>query len=201
MARIRSCRSDDLDSLYRICLATGDSGADASALYRDPKILGHVYAGPYLALAPDCAFVVEDREDVAGYIVGAPDTMAFERRLGSEWWPILRKNYGDPSAPRTPDDRMAHFIHHPNRTPRRIAEAYPAHLHINLLPRLQGRGIGVRLIDHWLAAMGKKGVPAAHLAVGARNERAVRFYARYGFGEIERTGPPFDVIWFGIAVS
>ena len=54
------------------------------------------------------------------------------------------------------------------------------------------------MIDRWLAAVGALGAPAAHLAVGARNARAVEFYRRYGFRELERTGPPFDVIWFGI---
>jgi hypothetical protein len=45
MAQIRTFRPGDLDSLYRICLATGDAGADAAHLYRDPELIGHVYAG------------------------------------------------------------------------------------------------------------------------------------------------------------
>ncbi len=68
---------------------------------------------------------------------------------------------------------MAHHIHHPDRTPRRINEIYPAHLHINLLPRFQGRGIGKSLIDHWLAKVRALGTSGAHLAVGTRNQRAV----------------------------
>ena len=88
---------------------------------------------------------------------------------------------------------MQRLIHHPSRMLQRIVEAYPAHLHINLLPRLQGRGLGKRLLDTWREAVG---VPA-HLAVGGRNARAVRFYRAYGFHEIERFAA-FDVIVFGI---
>jgi ribosomal protein S18 acetylase RimI-like enzyme len=201
MATIRPARRDDLDALYSVCLATGDAGRDAAGLYRDSKILGEVYAAPYAFHAPESAFVVHDREGVAGYIVGAADTHAFEKTLEAEWWPELRKRYAEPASPGTPDERMAWLIHHPPRTPRRICEPWPAHLHINLLPRLQGRGIGAQLIDRWLAAVGTLGARGAHLAVGARNARAVSFYRRYGFRELERTGPPFDVIWFGIGTK
>jgi ribosomal protein S18 acetylase RimI-like enzyme len=198
MAAIRPYRPDDLGALYRICLKTGDAGRDASALYCNAEILGQVYAAPYATYAPESAFVVEDREGVAGYILGPADTHSFEKTLEAEWWPQLRNRYPAPAAPQTPDERIAWLIHHPPRTPRRISEPWPAHLHINLLPRLQGLGFGSRLIDHWLAAVAALGAQAAHLAVGARNERAVAFYRRYGFRELERTGPPFDVIWFGI---
>ena len=43
---IRRYRSGDLRDLYRICLRTGKSGDDATALYRDPDLLGHIYAAP-----------------------------------------------------------------------------------------------------------------------------------------------------------
>lgn len=198
MAVIRPYRATDLGALYRICLETGDAGQDATALYCDSKILGDVYAAPYAIHCPDSTFVVEDQDGVAGYVLGPADTHGFEKTLEAEWWPQLRARYPDPPAPRTQDERMAWLIHHPQRTPRRISEPGPAHLHINLLPRLQGQGIGSRLIDHWLATVGALGAAAAHLVVGARNARAVAFYRRYGFRELERSGPPFDVIWFGI---
>src|SRR5665213_4601378 len=44
MTDIRPYRADDLAALYEICLKTGDSGKDATALYDDPKLIGHVYA-------------------------------------------------------------------------------------------------------------------------------------------------------------
>jgi ribosomal protein S18 acetylase RimI-like enzyme len=194
MAEIRPYRPSDLDELYDICLRTGDAGQDATPLFSDPKLIGHVYAGPYGVLAPDRAFVAEDAEGVCGYVIGAADTREFEERLEREWWPGLRARYADAHAPATPDERMRRLIHHPLRMPRRISEAYPAHLHIDLLPRLQGRGMGKRMIDRWRAHAGRP----THLAAGERNARAVRFYHAYGFAEIARFG---EVIVFGIGES
>jgi ribosomal protein S18 acetylase RimI-like enzyme len=200
MATIRSYRPDDLDALYRICLLTGDAGKDATHQFDDPKLLGHVYAAPYAVLSPETVFVAEDGEGVAGYIVGPVDTHAFEKRLEAEWWPHLRAQI--PAPGRTPagrrDDRMREHIHRPPHTPRRISEPYPAHLHINLLPRLQGQGLGARLIDRWLAAVRERGARGAHLGVGEANARAIGFYRAYGFREILRTGAPYNVIFFGV---
>ena len=98
MAEIRALRREDRDALYAICLKTGDAGQDATALYRDPELLGHLYAGPYAALEPESAFVLEDDAGIGGYIVGARDTYAFETRLEAEWWPGLRARYPDPEA-------------------------------------------------------------------------------------------------------
>jgi ribosomal protein S18 acetylase RimI-like enzyme len=203
MVDIRAYRPGDLDTLYDICLTTGDDGRDATHLYRDPKVIGHVYAGAYGVLSPETAFVVEDGEGAGGYIIGPADTNAFEKRCEAEWWPALRARYADPSGDRTRwtwDERMAHHIHHPDRAPRRINEIYPAHLHINLLPRFQGRGIGKRLIDRWLAEVGAMGASSACLRTGERNPRAVRFYRACGFHEVERFGDAEDGILFGIAL-
>lgn len=195
---LRACRASDLDRLYDICLKSGDAGQDATALYCDPKILGHIYAAPYGLLEPESCFVLEDTHGVGGYIVGTRDTYAFEKRLEHAWWPDLRALYPEPPDQSTPDRRRMHFFHHPTRTPRVINEPYPAHLHINLLPRFQGKGWGKRMIDRWLDAMRERGVRGAHLGVGRRNARAVRFYLKYGFKEIAREG---DTLILAIKLS
>ncbi|HWA92788.1 MAG TPA: GNAT family N-acetyltransferase [Rhizomicrobium sp.] len=196
MVEIRPYRATDLATIYDICLKTGDAGRDATGLYGDPQLLGHVYAAPYGVLAPECCFVAEDAHGVAGYVIGTADTCDFEARLEREWWPPLRARYADPGkAATSPDERMQRLIHRPERTPPRIADPFPGHLHIDLLPRLQGQGLGKRMIDHWRDAIGRP----THLGVGLSNARAVRFYRAYGFREVERYGAPYDVIVFGIA--
>jgi ribosomal protein S18 acetylase RimI-like enzyme len=196
MPQIRPLRREDRDALYAICLKTGDAGQDATALYRDPELLGHLYAGAYAALEPESGFALEDEDGIGGYIVGARDTYAFETRLEQEWWPLLRTRYSDPDVLSEPDRHLVRSIHKPWRTPKRVAEPYPSHLHINLLPRFQG-GWGKRMMDTWLAAMRERGSPGAHLGVGMRNERAVKFYLRYGFKEFQRWN---DVLMLGIAL-
>ncbi len=93
MLNIRQFRSDDLDALYGISLATGLAGGDASHLYADPKLMGHIYAAQYALLEPQLALVVEGGDGLAGFAVGATDTTAWERRLEQSWWPSLRERY------------------------------------------------------------------------------------------------------------
>jgi len=185
---IRGVRPDDLPALYEIAVETGDAGEDARALYRDPELVGHLYAAPYAVLEPQSALVVEDADGVGGYIVGALDTAAFEARLEDEWWPALRTRYPDPDgdpAGWNLDQTGAWQIRHPGRTPRRLTEPYPSHLHINLKPRLQGQGLGRTLIETWLALVAAAGSHGAHLGVSPRNTRGLAFYPRCGFTEFQ----------------
>ncbi len=180
-------------------MATGDNGGDATHLYDDPKLIGHIYAAPYVIFSPRCGFVVEDAAGVGGYILGALDTADFERLLEEKWWPGLRPRYADPTG-KPPsawglEETRRWQIHHPRPTPERISGPYPSHLHIDLLPRLQGRGIGRRLIDLWLTTVRGLGSPGAHLGVGPGNGRAAGFYRAGGWREL---GPPSSrTLWFG----
>jgi GNAT superfamily N-acetyltransferase len=198
VAEIRPYRPSDLDDLYHICLATGASGADASSFYKDPKLVGHVYAAPYGLFSPESALVVEDEEGVGGYIVGVPDTRAFEARLETDWWPGLRKTYANPAGRYGDlgwDERMQRLINRPQITPDAVVGPFPAHLHIDMLPRLQGRGFGKALIDRWLELIRGMGARGVHLGVGWANERAVRFYRAYGLDQLELAEYP-GALWF-----
>lgn len=79
MPEIRPASPADLDACYEISLATAFEGGDASHLYADRRLMGHIYVAPYLLLAPTLAFVVEDRCGVAGFAVGTADTVAWEQ--------------------------------------------------------------------------------------------------------------------------
>jgi GNAT superfamily N-acetyltransferase len=185
---VRGYRSEDLRDLYRICLLTGNSGDDATALYRDPDLLGHIFAGPYGVLEPTLAFVVEDQAGVGGYCLGALDTRAFERRLETDWWPSLRLRYPDPDpAGRdrwTADEMAAYEIHHPWLADDDLLATHPSHLHIDLLPRVQGGGNGRRLMAAQLTALRERGSTGVHWHVHAENSRGVAFFRHLGFSEL-----------------
>jgi ribosomal protein S18 acetylase RimI-like enzyme len=72
-------------------------------------------------------------------------------------------------------------------TPEGLLGDYPAHVHINLLPRLQGQGWGRRLVEAIVLHLRAGDVPGVHLGVGANNERAIGFYTRLGFTDALRT--------------
>jgi ribosomal protein S18 acetylase RimI-like enzyme len=188
--RLRSYRPADHDAVYDICVRTGAAGEDATPLLRDPALLGHIYAGPYLELVPDLAFVVEDDGGLAGYILGAADTAELEDRLERDWWPDLRRRYptfrthGDAAL----DDLLIALMHSPARAPAELVAAYPSHLHIDLLPRMQGRGWGRRLIDTLVERLRATGSHGLHLGVATANTNAQAFYRAVGFMELDDDG-------------
>ena len=178
---IRPYRPADLPALYRICLLTGDAGADASPIHRDSELLGHFYAAPYAVFEPELCSVLTSDGEPCGYILGTRDTAAFNARAEREWFPALRSRLARPTdGDTTPDAALLRLIHagysqHPDLV------AFPAHLHVDLLPLAQGRGQGRKLIERFLAALRAAKVSAVHLGVSERNSSAIAFYERLGF--------------------
>jgi ribosomal protein S18 acetylase RimI-like enzyme len=198
--RVRDYRPADLDALYAISLATGHAGGDAAHLYRDGRMMGHIYSAPYATLEPGQALIAEDGQGIAGFALGALDTEAWEKTLEASWWPHLREVYADPGLGSdetwSPDQRRRYTIHHPSTTPTAVAANYPAHLHINILPRLQGRGLGRRMLDMWIERAMRRGAARFHVGVNNANKRGLGFWAREGFQDLA-VGAPGRTIWMG----
>ena len=83
--QIKQYHPDDHDSIYDICLKTGNSGKGAEHMHDDPMILGHIYAGPYINLEPESAFILHNEGHPCGYIIGAVDTQSFFNKVKSNW--------------------------------------------------------------------------------------------------------------------
>ncbi|MFZ5678040.1 MAG: GNAT family N-acetyltransferase [Pseudomonadota bacterium] len=188
MADIRLFRPQDIDALYAISVATGHLGGDASRQFADPRVIGDIFSAPYALLEPSLALVVEDQGRLVGFAVGTLDTARWEARLERDWWPRLRHRYADsahvPAAERNADQMRAFFIHHPTATPHSVRQGYPAHLHLNLLPELQGKGWGRRLFTAWCTTAKRQGAGALHVLVARANGRAIGFWARQGFAAL-----------------
>ena len=203
MRRIRQATGDDQDALYDIVLRTGLSGDDAAPLYQDPNMLGHIYTAPYVALAPELAIVAEVDGVVAGYVCGVADTRAFEARMETDWWPDLRKRYVDPDpaqqAQWSADDARSHWIHHPQPTPDYVVSAFPAHMHMNLMPAARGGGLGRQLFDRWIEAARAQGVGPVHIGANPANAGGIAFWSAMGFTQLTRAdGPPeTETCWMG----
>lgn len=184
---IRPYRAADRAAFYAVCLATGRDGEDASELFQDPMLLGHRYVGPYLDLEPRLAFALRDGDGVCGYVLGAADTADFNSRFLRDWLPEvvadLPRPDGDPGG-WNEEERLLAELHAPTIILPSDGAAYPAHLHIDLLPRAQGQGQGRRMIERLFAALVEGGSPGVHLVVGARNHRAQGFYRTLGFEAI-----------------
>lgn len=193
MRHIRPFRPADAAALDRVCIATGHHGGDAHDLYDDPTLLCELYLRPYLALQPELAFVLADdagdRQLHAplGYVVGAADTREFAAVCEQRWWPLLRSRWARPEpGDMSPDAQLLRRLHDGlelELLP--FLGAYPAHLHIDLLPLAQGLGWGRRLLEQLFAALRERGALGVHLGVSGLNTTAIAFYHRVGFETLQ----------------
>lgn len=176
----------------------------------------------------------EGGERVLGYILGASDTRKFEESAEQTWYPPLRAKYplepststspsSSPSSSSSPsekpqperkeaDTRYVKLLHAPESAPQACIDFSPAHMHIDLLPEVQRRGWGKRLVDVAVRYMrglyydadgnvvakadqsgsegegegeGGKRLEGVWLGLDPKNMSARRFYEKLGFGEIE----------------
>ena len=194
---IRVAKPGDQSGAYYVCLKTGDHGGDAEQLYADdPEALGRIFVGPYLAFEPELSLILEDDEGICGYAFGAVDSRTFYARYEREWRPDLCRRFAEPAGDSrhwTRAQHAHHSYHHPDYFCPEPYDRFPSHLHIDLLPRAQGRGYGRRMIERLERALRERRSPGVHLGLSARNTRAFGFYRRLGFAELARTGSGDEV--------
>jgi GNAT superfamily N-acetyltransferase len=189
---------------------TADAGTDARGKYHSDDLMPDLFAGPYVFLEPDFAFVLDDGRRAVGYVIGAPDTAAFVRAYRARWIPRMAGRYpllpdtlpsdtgppdtgppdpGPPEPPASPDEEMIALHYRPERLLWPGLAEYPAHLHIDLLPPFQGAGHGRALMETFYAAAQRAGAAGVHVTVMAANGRALGFYRRLGFRRLEVAEP------------
>jgi len=181
----------DYDAIIDICRRTGAGGQDATDRLQHPELMGLVWAAPYVVFEPEHALViVDDASQVVGYALGTVNTVAFEDRLDAQWWPQLQKDYPRQLADTAPkeflDAALIQRIHRAPRTPAELTNKWPAHVHIDLLPVVQGQGMGRKTMTVLLDLLRQAGATGVHLGVDPANTGAIAFYERLGY---ERFAP------------
>ena len=200
---IRPYRESDHAAVYDVCVRTADAGGDARGKYHSDDLMPDLFAGPYLFLEPDFAFVLDDGNRAVGYVIGTPDTAAFARAYRARWIPRLAGRYpppipGPPDPPGNPDEEMLALHYQPERMVWPGLDEYPAHLHIDLLPPFQGAGHGRAMMETFYAAAAGAGAVGVHVAVSKANTRAIGFYRRLGFRPLEvAEAGETSVVYFG----
>ncbi len=191
----RPDRPQDLTDVYDVCVRTADAGEDARGVLSEDDLWGDIFAGPYLALEPELAFVLDDGARVVGYVLGTADTARWAAEHRARWLPRVADRYPLGEAPTDRERDLVDLLHHPEHNVRPELADHPAHLHIDVLPEYQGGGHGRALIQAFLAALAARDVPAVHLGVSPSNTRARGFYAHLGFHELPVVEP--DVVYLG----
>jgi ribosomal protein S18 acetylase RimI-like enzyme len=182
---LRPYRDPDLDALYEICHRTGLAGRDATGVIEDRRLLGDLFAAPYAVLEPDLVTIAELEGEVVGYVVGTADTAGFQDRCEAAWYPAKRAERPEGSGGEGIDALFVALLHNTGHhaDPGLLVD-YPAHFHIDLLPVLQGQGVGRRMLDGFCAAVADRGAAGIHFGVNAANEPALGFYRHLGFEQL-----------------
>lgn len=190
MALIRNMVAQDLPYVYDIALKTAFAGLDGMPYYYDKWAVGHYYAAPYFFFEPEVCFTALNDQGVpSGFIVGTSDTRSFNRWMQNEWLVPLRKFYDGVTEFKSDAERntIKQIIKGPGEGLWQNL-GYPAHLHVDLLTILQGKGLGKALMHTFFSALQAKDVHGIHLRVDGRNVKAYGFYEAMGFSILEEVG-------------
>lgn len=170
---IRPYQPKDFENCRKICYETShnfDTEKKRQALY-------NMYCDYYLEFESDTCFVAADENDEAiGYILCADNYDEYVKNYSEHYLGELKKLH----KPFWLMRRADMFLR------RNIAKKYPAHLHIDILPKGQRQGLGHKLVDALVDALRKKGVNGVFLIVGKGNQKGINFYRKYGFKEYKK---------------
>lgn len=191
---IRPYGAADRAAVRHICFVTGFAGSPVDYQWSDEESFADMFSGYYTDREPESAFVAEVDGRVRGYLLGCRDS-------AKAWSPVapavrhaLRRGLAfRPGTAgfiwRAVADAVGDRVRHGTRPSDFdfVDPRYPAHLHINLLPEIRGRGAGARLVDAWLDVLRAEGAPGCFLQTLYENTNAIRFFESMGF---RRHGDP-----------
>lgn len=187
---------------------TGLLGEPVAKYFPRPGFLADAMVEYYLRFERPWAWVAEESltRQVAGYIVGCPDTRARERRVLTWMAPALAWSFvrnglccsaaGWGLALRgLPEQVQESLAAGRGRGGAGAATrgswapdlgVYPAHLHMGVHPAHQRRGLGGALLEALLGRLEAAGVPGVHLITTSHHRAAAALYRRHGFAELAR---------------
>ena len=184
---IRKVRADEESDVSRICFSTLDNSSDN----RYSELAGLRWAVPYVRYERENCFVAVGDDDIpVGYILSALDAATFRKSF-------RKRMHGDMSkALRTQRPAFSFwsyiqlYLEHSfyfEILPFRMEHEYPAHLHIDIHPEHQRKGLGFLMMDTLIEHLRQTGCTGVHLGVGKENEKGIRFYEKYGFTLLKRS--------------
>ncbi|MEW9053760.1 MAG: N-acetyltransferase [Neobacillus sp.] len=173
MCTIRLFKEKDREKVEQICIATGSELAKKNVLLQEALLT--VFCRYYIEQEQgNCFVAVNEQDEAVGYVFCAKDFHTWEQQFNR----IYLKDSNNKmvvSIGQATIYGLGSF-----------AEEYPAHLHINIHPEFQGKGLGTKLIDALKLHLIECEVKGLMLCVGNDNEKGKNFYRKYGFTELKQ---------------
>lgn len=173
--RIRRYSLRDKDSIRKICL---DNAKTEGLEENDLSNLLLMYCDYYIENEQETCFVaVDEKDEVIGYLLCAPDYEKFSRIYAEEYVPKAVgygiKNYVD--AKMYP---MSFAMY---------KTMYPTHFQMAVAEEYRQQGIGTKLLDVMKKDLLVKGKNKVMLICNGENYGAIEFCEKYGFKRIITT--------------
>ena len=203
---IRKYQKADRLGIENVCYRTGYMGEDldGKALFNDKRLFALIFNLYYAHYESEHYFVAVDAQNhqVVGYICGAMDTTAQEKRFTRTIIPRIMLRTFLYTSWRYPESfRILWAIANSSNQfsgedLNEIKQTYPAHLHIDILSEYQRVGLGTRLMDTFEDHLRAHNIKCVHLGTSNHNHKAVPFYEKRGFHLVYEVPSQF---WPGIA--
>jgi len=179
---IRKVEEEDEAALIDICFITGDP--TLKQIFHDKQLFGMFWCLYYVWFESENCFVAVDSETnkAIGYIFSTKDTVKQEEQFKIKMTQKIKAKRKELKL-RTLRSRIyTYFIINKIHTRKRktLYRNYPAHLHIDILPQYQRKGIGHRLMQTLEKHLKNNNIIGYHLEVGADNKLGISFYQKYG---------------------
>jgi ribosomal protein S18 acetylase RimI-like enzyme len=194
---IRAARRSDAAAISEVCYRTGFMGEDlrGTGRFDDQRLFALLFCLYYVRFETEHCFVAELEGKVVGYIIGTGRAESlkadFDRRM--LWRVALRLfAYTSWSHPGAFREVLRWSKGQGDSKP---PEGYRAHLHINILPGYQRRGIGSGLMAAFTEKLKAEGHERVYLETSNHNLKGLPFYRKHGFEEIWRGKQTF---WSGV---
>jgi ribosomal protein S18 acetylase RimI-like enzyme len=187
---IRTFGESDRAALRDLFGRAGE-GSPSASLWGHKESEAAVYLTPYMDLEQDSLFIAVVDGELTGYLTGCLDSSAFPsetERLEQavrKYRLIFRPKPAAFFARGLFDVAISAIRRQPTAADFDDAR-WPSHLHINVLPKVRGTGVGSALMTRWFDRLMESGSRGCHLQTLVENSRAVLFFERMGF---ERHGP------------
>ena len=172
MITIRAYKSDDLESVRDVCHKT----AHTKTYQKNKDLVTTMYLDYYAIEEPEYVFVAVDETDTPiGYVLCSINYDKFHK--------VFIEKYASKIKKRFPIDYYNKNSFEPKILKKHLPQ-YPAHLHIDILDRYQGQGIGKRLLEALFNKLKEDHIPGVCLVAAKSNKNACGFYEHMGFQKI-----------------
>lgn len=170
MYRIRKYTPSDKEKLRFICKETTDeANKKNNALLESIAIIFNDYFTKY---EPENIFVaVNDNDIPVGYVICSSSIELFRKKMLSEYAKQVWKIHPS-SLPLLFATVIAVYI---------TKKEYRTHLHIDLLPEAQRKGLGTKLIDALCTHLKSEGIKNVSVMTVSKKSMGYKFYCKYGF--------------------